>query len=144
MTKEKNMQDYKELIEKAQKEYASKNYEEAIKIYKLVQVMYGETLDSVKKGSLYIYLANAYYACLGEEDGIVCIMGTGAVAYGVKNGISHRCSGYGYQEGDPGSSYDLGRHALKYYAKVVDKRLPKTSLFTHPITPEQSIQKIVR
>lgn len=72
-------------------------------------------------------VANAYYACLGEEDGIVCIMGTGAVAYGVKNGISHRCSGYGYQEGDPGSSYDLGRHALKYYAKVVDKRLPKTS-----------------
>ena len=62
MAKEQNMQAYKELIEKAQQEYASKNYEDAIKIYKLIQVMYGETLDSVKKGSLYIYLANAYYA----------------------------------------------------------------------------------
>lgn len=62
MTKEDNMQTYNELIEKAQKAYKCKNYEEAIKLYKIVQVMYGDTLDTVKKASLYIYFANAYYS----------------------------------------------------------------------------------
>ena len=65
---------------------------------------------------------NAYYSALGDENGIVVIIGTGTVAYGVNNGKTHRCGGYCYQEGDAGSSYDLGRKALQYYARVIDKR----------------------
>lgn len=71
-------------------------------------------------------VVNAYYSSLGNEDGIVVIIGTGTVAYGVHNGKSHRCGGYCYQEGDAGSSYDLGRKALQYYARVIDKRMPET------------------
>ena len=71
-------------------------------------------------------VSNAYYSVFGEEFGIVCIIGTGSVAYGVNGGKSHRCGGYCYQEGDEGSSYDLGFKALKYYAKVIDKRMPKS------------------
>ena len=71
-------------------------------------------------------VANAFYSVFGEENGIVAIIGTGSVAYGIKDGKSHRCGGYCYQEGDAGSSYDLGRKALQYYAKVIDKRMPET------------------
>lgn len=71
-------------------------------------------------------VTNAYYSSFGTEDGIVAIIGTGSVVYGIHNGKSHRCGGYCYQEGDAGSSYDLGRKALQYYAKVIDKRLPET------------------
>lgn len=71
-------------------------------------------------------VTNAFYSVFGEENGIVAIIGTGSVAYGIKDGKSHRCGGYCYQEGDAGSSYDLGRKALQYYAKVIDKRMPET------------------
>lgn len=71
-------------------------------------------------------VSNAFYGALGIENGIVCIIGTGSVAYGINNERTHRCGGYCYQEGDHGSSYDLGRKALQYYAKVVDLRLPKS------------------
>ena len=71
-------------------------------------------------------VVNAYYSAFGDENGIVAIIGTGSVAYGINNGKTHRCGGYCYQEGDAGSSYDLGRKALQYYAKVIDKRMPET------------------
>lgn len=83
-------------------------------------------------------IVNAYYSALGNEDGIVVIIGTGSVAYGVHNNKSHRCGGYCYQEGDAGSSYDLGRKALQYYAKVIDKRLPASS-FSQAIANEINI-----
>ena len=83
-------------------------------------------------------VVNAYYSALGNDDGIVVIIGTGTVAYGVHGDKSHRCGGYCYQEGDAGSSYDLGRKALQYYARVVDKRLPK-SLFSDAIKKELNI-----
>lgn len=71
-------------------------------------------------------VVNAYYSAIGDGVGIVCIIGTGSVAYGINNGKSHRAGGYCYQEGDTGSSYDLGHKALKYYAMVIDKRVEKT------------------
>ncbi len=70
---------------------------------------------------------NALYGSLGGEDGIVIICGTGSVVYGINNGLDHRCGGYAWQEGDYGSSYNLGRQSLKYLAKVIDKRLPSSS-----------------
>lgn len=70
---------------------------------------------------------NALYGGLGQEDGIICISGTGSVVYGIKDKKEHRCGGYAWQEGDIGSSYDLGRQALKYLGKVLDKRLSPSS-----------------
>lgn len=87
-----------------------------------------QTIDILKDAIIEVDndVANAFYSVFGEENGIVAIIGTGSVAYGIKDGNSHRCGGYCYQEGDAGSSYDLGRKALQYYAKVIDKRLPET------------------
>lgn len=65
---------------------------------------------------------NALYGSLAGENGIVLIAGTGSVCFG-KNGKKYaRAGGYCYQEGDGGSSYDLGMKALQYLARVIDYR----------------------
>jgi len=71
---------------------------------------------------------NALYGGLGGDDGIIIIAGTGSVAYGKCRGFVHRCGGYCYQEGDPGSAYDLGIKALRHLARVCDGRLEKDEL----------------
>lgn len=58
---------YKELMEKGQAFSNEKNYKEAIKQYKLAKIMYAKTLDSISLASLYIRMANAYYA-LEDRD----------------------------------------------------------------------------
>jgi len=75
---------------------------------------------------------NALIGGIGKEEGIVCIIGTGSVCFGVHNGKTHRCGGYCYQEGDAGSSYDLGKKALQHLARVFDKRA-NASLFSEKI-----------
>lgn len=65
---------------------------------------------------------NALYGSLKGENGIVLIAGTGSVCYGKNNDKYARAGGYCYQEGDPGSSYDLGMKALRHLAKVLDNR----------------------
>jgi len=71
-------------------------------------------------------VANALKGTIPEGNGIVLIAGTGSVAYGVNGKIAHRAGGYGYQEGDAGSAYALGKDAIEYLARVMDKRLPET------------------
>lgn len=70
---------------------------------------------------------NALVGGIGKEEGIVCIIGTGSVSYGINQTKSHRCGGYCYQEGDAGSSYDLGKKALQHLARVLDKRIKPSS-----------------
>ena len=53
---------YKELMDKGQALSNEKEYKEAIKIYKLAQLMYSNSLDSRTLAALYIRFANAYYA----------------------------------------------------------------------------------
>lgn len=56
---------------------------------------------------------NAVSACLGNEDGIAVIMGTGAIAFAQKQGVQYRVGGYGYLLGDEGSGFALGRDAIR-------------------------------
>jgi N-acetylglucosamine kinase-like BadF-type ATPase len=71
---------------------------------------------------------NAHAGGLDGKSGIAVIIGTGSVAFGKdEKGNTHRVGGYSYLEGDPGSSYDLGRQVLKLIAKQLDGRI-STSL----------------
>ena len=64
---------------------------------------------------------------LATKEGIAIIIGTGSVAYGKNdNGEEWISGGYGYKEGDAGSSYDLGRQCLKQLSKAIDKRIETT------------------
>lgn len=71
---------------------------------------------------------SALYGGLSGRDGILLIAGTGSVAFGKFGGRTHRCGGYCYKEGDPGSAYFLGQRALTHYAGALDGRWPFDAL----------------
>ena len=65
-------------------------------------------------------LALSLAICLGEDDGIAIIMGTGALALGQLNGKVLRMGGYGYLFGDAGSGFALGQGAILAALKAED------------------------
>lgn len=68
---------------------------------------------------------------LATKEGIAIIIGTGSVAFGRnEQGDEWLSGGFGYKEGDAGSSYDLGRQCLKYLARAVDGRIEITPFIT--------------
>ncbi len=71
----------------------------------------------------------ALAAAFGDKPGIVVTAGTGSM--GVARdpyGRMHRAGGYGWQMGDEGSGYALGRAALGAVGRAADDRSPKTEL----------------
>ena len=68
-------------------------------------------------------MENALYSGLLFDEGIALICGTGMVAFGKnKEGSTHKAGGWGYREGDLGSSYDLGMRSLRHVIKAFDGR----------------------
>ena len=71
----------------------------------------------------------ALAAAFDEGPGIVVSAGTGSVAVGRdQSGKQHRIGGYGWQMGDEGSGYAIGRAALGAVSRAVDGRSPRTAL----------------
>jgi N-acetylglucosamine kinase-like BadF-type ATPase len=71
----------------------------------------------------------ALAAAFADGAGIVVSAGTGSVAVGRdRTGARHRIGGYGWQMGDEGSGYAIGRAALGAVSRAVDGRSPKTAL----------------
>jgi N-acetylglucosamine kinase-like BadF-type ATPase len=61
--------------------------------------------------------------------GIVVSAGTGSIAVGRDaNGSHHRIGGYGWQMGDEGSGYAIGRAAMGAVSRAHDGRSPRTAL----------------
>jgi glucosamine kinase len=72
-----------------------------------------------------VALAGAF----ADGPGIVVSAGTGSVAVGRdREGRRHRIGGYGWQMGDEGSGYAIGRAALGAVSRAVDGRSPRTAL----------------
>ena len=75
----------------------------------------------------------ALAASFGDGPGIVVTAGTGSVAVARDSqGRIHRSGGYGWQMGDEGSGYAVGRAALGAIGRAADGRSPKTAL-TKPV-----------
>ncbi len=71
----------------------------------------------------------ALAAAFAEGPGIVVSAGTGSVAVGRdRTGRQHRIGGYGWQMGDEGSGYAIGRAALGAVSRAADGRSPRTAL----------------
>jgi glucosamine kinase len=71
----------------------------------------------------------ALTAAFGNGPGIVVSAGTGSVAVGRdQSGKRHRMGGYGWQMGDEGSGYAIGRASLGAISRAVDGRSPPTAL----------------
>jgi N-acetylglucosamine kinase-like BadF-type ATPase len=71
----------------------------------------------------------ALAAAFEQGPGIVVSAGTGSVAVGRDHtGKRHRIGGYGWQMGDEGSGYAIGRASLGAVSRAVDGRSPPTAL----------------
>jgi N-acetylglucosamine kinase-like BadF-type ATPase len=71
----------------------------------------------------------ALAAVFDQGPGIVVSAGTGSVAVGRdRSGKRHRIGGYGWQMGDEGSGYAIGRAALGAVSRAADGRSPRTAL----------------
>jgi glucosamine kinase len=71
----------------------------------------------------------ALAAAFADGPGIVVSAGTGSVAVGRdRAGKRHRIGGYGWQMGDEGSGYAIGRASLGAVSRAIDGRSPKTAL----------------
>jgi len=71
----------------------------------------------------------AIIAAFGDAPGIVVASGTGSAAVARdRGGVIHRGGGYGWQMGDEGSGYALGRAALGAVGWAHDGRGPATAL----------------
>lgn len=76
-------------------------------------------------------VAIAHRAAFGDGPGIVLIAGTGSIALAKDaGGATHRAGGYGWQMGDEGGAYDVGRAALSAVGRARDGRLGDTVLTT--------------
>jgi N-acetylglucosamine kinase-like BadF-type ATPase len=71
----------------------------------------------------------ALTAAFADAPGIVVSAGTGSMAVGRdQTGKRHRIGGYGWQMGDEGSGYAIGRASLGAVSRAVDGRSPPTAL----------------
>ena len=71
----------------------------------------------------------ALEAAYGKGPGIVLLAGTGSFAIArLADGSLKRQGGYGWQMGDEGSGYALGRSALTAVGRAFDGRGPATGL----------------
>ena len=81
----------------------------------------------------------ALAAAFDDGPGIVVSAGTGSVAVGRdRAGRQHRIGGYGWQMGDEGSGYAIGRAALGAVSRAVDGRSPRTALSDRVLAASRS------
>lgn len=89
----------------------------------------------------------ALAAAFGEQPGIVVTAGTGSVGMARDPfGRMHRSGGFGWQMGDEGSGYAIGRAALGAVGRAADGRSPKTELspLLLKVTRSGSMDALVR
>ena len=74
-------------------------------------------------------IALALEAAFGDRAGIVVSAGTGSIGVArLPSGEIRRSGGYGWQMGDEGSGYAIGRAALAAVSRTLDGRAAHTSL----------------
>ena len=89
----------------------------------------------------------ALAAAFDDGPGIVVSAGTGSVAVGRGRGDKRqRIGGYGWQMGDEGSGYAIGRAALGAVSRAVDGRSPRTALSERvlAVTRSEDFDALVR
>lgn len=85
-------------------------------------------------------IAIALEAAFGPGPGIVLTAGTGSVAVARDpGGELRRSGGYGWQMGDEGSGYSIGRSALGAVSRAADGRSPATALTPKVLAASRSV-----
>jgi N-acetylglucosamine kinase-like BadF-type ATPase len=77
----------------------------------------------------------ALLAAFGDRPGILLAAGTGSIGYARdRKGALHRAGGYGWQMGDEGGGYWLGRRALQAVGKAQDGRSDPSTLLARVLS----------
>ncbi len=95
-----------------------------------------KTLPGVTNHTLVVVendVMNALASGLIFDDGMTLIVGTGMSAFGKHGNKTHKAGGWGFKEGDAGSSFDLGLQAIKKAIRAKDMRIPATD-FTDEVS----------
>lgn len=69
----------------------------------------------------------AHIGAFAGEDGVLCLAGTGSMAWAKGPGGTARSGGYGDVIGDEGSAFQIGRSALALLSREADGRHPASS-----------------
>ncbi len=86
----------------------------------------------VVHGHPYVLMSDLKAGCvaaLGLEDGVVMVAGTGSAALGIRGDRELRCGGWGFQIGDEGSGWWMGRRILEAFSRESDGRLPRGAIY---------------
>lgn len=83
----------------------------------------------------------ALKAMLKGNDGILTIAGTGSIAFGINNGRSSKCGGWGNLLGDEGSGYRVVISAIQRMIKEEEEDLPQSNL-TNSILKKLEIKSV--
>ncbi|MFR7591646.1 MAG: N-acetylglucosamine kinase [Longibaculum sp.] len=75
----------------------------------------------------------ALIGALDGQDGIAVIAGTGSIAMAKVGLQTYRCGGWGYQLGDEGSAYWIGKQLLSEFCKQVDHRHLRDEIYEYII-----------
>jgi len=94
-----------------------------------------QALTSANIAADTIYLCNDAMLTLkgtvGHNNGVLIASGTGSIACGItKEGLETRVGGWGYQVGDEGSGYSIGKAAIAHVLKSYDGRENPSGLAT--------------
>lgn len=73
----------------------------------------------------------ALFGAFDGADGILVIAGTGSIAYAKAKDNFTMSGGWGYQIGDEGSAYAVGKMLLKEFSEQADGRKKQTFLYTY-------------
>lgn len=96
--------------------------------HELERHIHNELIDYV-----YALTNDMHVALIGAfngQDGIAVVAGTGAIAMAQVGKELMRCGGWGYQLGDEGSAYWIGKQLLKCFCEQADGRQEKDNLYS--------------
>lgn len=89
-------------------------------------------IQTALNGLSYVLTNDMHIALIGAlngQDGIATVAGTGAIAMAQVNNEIIRCGGWGFQLGDEGSAYWIGKQLLSCFCKQVDGRMKRDILY---------------
>lgn len=92
-----------------------------------------ECIESSLVGYEYVLTNDMHIALIGAlngRDGIAVVAGTGAIAMAQAHGQLMRCGGWGYQLGDEGSAYWIGKQLLKCFCEEADGRQERDNIYS--------------
>lgn len=71
----------------------------------------------------------AWAASLDGRDGVTVVCGTGSVAYAVCGERERRSGGWGFQIGDEGSAWWMGRELIRLFSRQADGRDERSAVY---------------